>query len=148
MAINWTQVNVPTILAVVGAAWGVFQYVGDFDKRLSASEQQAKLEAEANRNKLADITRLIGDVQSEVRGTRQFIENVPYRVGQLEAGLTEQSRRTDRISESLATSLDALRKDVSALGVKIEVLSSKLEGNRPDRKINYVLPTSGVPAVN
>lgn len=148
MAINWTQVNVPTILAIAGAAWGVFQYVGDFDKRLSASEQQAKIETEANRNKLADITRLIGDVQSELRSTRQFVENVPYRVGQLEAGLTEQSRRTDRISEALASSLDALRKDVSALGVKIEVLSSKLETNPSGRKINLVLPTSGVPLVN
>jgi phage shock protein A len=148
MAINWTQVNVPTILAVVGAAWGVFQYIGDFDKRLSASEQQAKIEADSNRSKLVDITRLIGDVQSELRSTRQFVENVPYRVGQLEAGLTEQGRRTDRISEALATSLDALRKDVSALGVKIEVLSSKLETNPSGRKINLVLPTSGVPLVN
>ena len=35
MAINWTSVNVPTILAVAGAAWGIFSYIQGFDSRLA-----------------------------------------------------------------------------------------------------------------
>lgn len=128
MAINWTQVNVPTILAVLGVGWGVANYISRIDNRV-----------ENNDTSLTELSAQI-DMMSKNH------QDIPYRVMTVEKGLDAVGRQQDRLSELILTSVEGIRKDVSAVGTKVEVLSSKMDDVIPQRKT--MLEHRGVPVAN
>lgn len=147
MAINWTQVNVPTLLAVAATAAGVFNYVGDINTRLSDSETYRTMRSQQTDGKFTDLNNAVAGVRSDNAAIRMALQDVPYRVGNLEKGLEEQGKRTDRLSELILSNMDGFRKEIGGLGTKIEVLSSRIENNFPARKTNllYSQPISDIP---
>lgn len=112
MGFNWTQVNVPTILSVAAAAYGIITYVNNIDNRATAIEKGYAA---------------IG-VQMEK------LENVPFRVEILEAGVKNNSERIDRIGEAVVNGIGEVRKDIGMLGTKVEVLTTRMEDVIPRRR--------------
>jgi len=148
MAINWTQVNVPTILAVGAAAVGIFNYIGDFDKRLAESENYRVMRSQQTDSNFVAVNKLIAESRAENQATRIAVNDLPFRVGNLEKGQEEQGKRIDRLSELIITNLEGVRKDIGALGTKIEVLSSKMDDNFPRDRAELNLNMTPVPRRN
>lgn len=134
MAVNWTQVNVPTILAVAGAAWGIFSYIQGFDSRLMKMEDSGVTRSVATADKLEQINRANAIQDEKIDGIVQLVSNLPYRVGVLERAVSETGERIDRMSDLLIQGRDETRKDLNAVSVKLEVISSKLDDILPQRK--------------
>lgn len=63
------------------------------------------------------------------------LESVQFRLGKQEADIVASNARIDRIVDSFSEQLKELRKDVNAVGTKVEVLTRSLEDqnrlNRP-----------------
>ena len=139
MAVNWTQVNVPTILAVAGAAWAIFQYFGDFDSRLMKMEDKDASRNITTDQKFTDLGTSITDLRVKL----EQLSGIPYRVDVVERGLQDFARRLDRLSESMQGGIGEVRKDVNAIDKKLEVISSKIDDIVPQRKAE----SSGVPNI-
>lgn len=124
MAINWTQVNVPTIVTVLGVAYGIVTYFNDLDGRLENTEKN------------------VVEMKSDIASTKTSFQDIPYRVGNLEKGQEEAGKRVDRLADIVLSGNEALRKEVNTLGTKIEVLSSKMEDAFPKRRSALDIPSS------
>lgn len=127
MVINWTTVNVPTILAVAGAAWGLFTYINGFDTRIQKMEDY-RVTRSAHTDKEFEA------VKTSLKAVQTTLGDLPFRVGILERGLEEAGRRTDRLSEIVLQNMEGIRKDLSNLGTEVKVLSSKFDDQFPRRK--------------
>lgn len=135
MAINWTQFNVPTIIAVLGVGWGVANYISKIDSRVENIEKVVPQSEQGFKSLNTRIDLLANTYQ-----------DIPYRVGATEKSIEAMSIRQDRFSDLLLGSVDAIRKDVNSLGTKVEVMSSKLDDMAPLRKTS--LEPISVPARN
>lgn len=140
MSINWTTVNVPTILAVAGAAWGIFSYVEDFDTRIGKMEDYRITRS-------AQTDREFENIKTSLKGFQISLNDLPFRVGSLEKGLEEAGRRTDRLSEIVLQNMEGIRKEINSLGTKVEVLSSKMDDAFP-RPQKTQLERKDVPQYN
>ena len=134
MAINWTNVNVPTILAVAGAAWGVFSYIQGLDSRLTKMEEYRVTRSAVTDDKFEQISRANAVQDQKIDGLGSLLSNLPYRVGVLESAILETGKRMDRMSDAVIQGRDETRKDLNAVSVKLEVISSKLDDIVPQRK--------------
>jgi len=123
MALNWTQFNVPTIIAVLGVGWGVANYISKIDSRLATVEEYRITRSAITDKKFEELAFRVSGFQ-----------DIPYRVGIIEKGLDEAGKRQDRLSELVLNNMENIRKDVSAVGTKVEVISSKLDDILPQRK--------------
>lgn len=112
MAINWTQVNVPTIIAVAGVAWGTISYINKLDGRIEMLEK-------SNASVLTEMS---------------FTKDIPFRVSSMEKNYETMVHRLDNIGEAIIQNMGAVQKDISTLGTKVEVLTSKIEDLTPARK--------------
>lgn len=139
MAINWTQFNVPTIIAVLGVGWGVANYISKIDSRVQAGEDYR-----ISRSKQTDDNFKLLNTRIDVLA--QTYQDIPYRVGSTEKGIEALTLRQDRLSDLLLGNVDALRKDVNSLGTKFEVMSSKLDDVLPQKRTQ--LERSDVPVPN
>lgn len=124
MAINWTQVNVPTILSVAAAAYGIITYVNGIENRANNIEK--------------------GYAGISTRMER--LETVPFRVEILEAGVKQNSMRIDKIGEAVVLGIGDVRKDIGQLGTKVEVLTTKMEAVMPQKRTE--LERKDVPVPN
>lgn len=116
MSINWTTVNVPTILSVGAAVWGIFSYVGGMKSDLTATDRE------------------IAAIKSNVAIIQSSLENLPYRVGVIEKGLEEAGKRTDRLSEVVLQNMEGIKREVNTITTEMRVLSSKFDDAFPRRK--------------
>lgn len=139
MAINWTTVNVPTILAVAGAAWGIFSYVGGLDTRIQKMEDYRITRS-------AQTDKEFEGIKASLKGVQTTLGDLPFRVGILERGLEEAGRRTDRLSEIVLQNMEGIRKDLNNLGTEVKVLSSKFDDQFPRQKTK--LERQDVPQYN
>lgn len=113
--VNWFNVNVPTILAVLGVGWGIATYVADMQTRISGVE----------------------DSVSEAQTSLDNLVSIPYRMNAVEGQIVQTNARLDRLIENLTNSVDLLRKDVNTVGTKVEVLSSKIDALGPEKKAGF-----------
>ena len=142
MAINWTQVNVPTILAVAGAAWAIFQYFGDFDSRLMKMEDKDASRSVFTDQKFSDLGNSLAAVQLKL----EQLNGIPYRVDVIERGLQDFARRMDRLSENMQGGIGEVRKDVNQIDKKLEVISSKIDDLVPQKRVET--GTFSIPRAN
>jgi translation initiation factor 2 alpha subunit (eIF-2alpha) len=112
MAINWTQVNVPTILTVAGVAWGTISYINKLDGRIESLEK-------SNATVLIEMS---------------YTKDIPFRVSAMEKNYETMVRRLDNIGEAIIQNMGAVQKDINTLGTKVEVLTSKIEDITPVKK--------------
>lgn len=127
--VNWLNFNVPTILAVLGAGWGVASYVNGMEARLEKVEDYRVTRSAVTDRKFDDIQRALDP-----------LANMPYRVGVLEQGQIATNQRIDRFMEVITNGMEAIRKDVNTLGTKVEVLSNKIDNLSPPRKAEMLQP--------
>lgn len=128
----YPKINIATILTVLGVGWYVSSYVKDLETGL-AEQQRA---TESIRESVAPLT------------------TIPLRVQNLEAADAVINNRLDRLGDTI---IEALRKDISDVSVKVEVQSNKIDtlndkvdrlsnGTRPsDRSRLHVLPWAYTP---
>lgn len=71
---------------------------------------------------------------AQVKAQVEPLPNIIYRVGQNEARNDAQDVRIDRVMESIASKLDALSADVSAVKTDVRVLTERVETSITGRK--------------
>lgn len=133
LVIQWLRVNVPTLIAIGTLIWYTAAQNTRQDERISAIE-------ESRSQRSSEFSKTIADLSGQVSSTRTTLDTLPYRVGQLETGLSDSNKRMDRISETVIQSLDAIRKDIATVSTKVEVLSSKIDTIAPVKKTDLTGP--------
>jgi hypothetical protein len=80
----------------------------------------------------------------EIQKQLEPVPNLTYRVNIVEQQIASVNLRLDRFTETLSSWLDAIRKDVVAVGTKVEVLSTRIEQrmSSPDRRTEADPPMS------
>lgn len=118
--VNWFNVNIPTIIAVLGVGWAIASYVSDMKGRITEIENY-RVQRSAQTDKAF----------ASIEATLENLANTPFRMTNVEAQIASTNARLDRLVESLSGSVEMLRKDVNSVGTKVEVLSSKIDGWSP-----------------
>ncbi len=114
--INWFRVNVPTIgLIVVGLFWFWFQ-MSEMQKGIALIEQSRRERIEEANKKFAEVTATVSSVKSEITP----ISNLVYRVDILE-------RQFVKLTDAQLLATESLRRDVTTLTTKVEVMSGKID---------------------
>lgn len=121
--VNWLNVNVPTILAVIGVGVTLIYKGADMENRLAQVEQFRVSRTEAADKKFDDIQHALAP-----------LVNLPYRVGVLEQQQVATGMRIDRLTEIVSGTMEMIRKDIGLLSTKVEVLSSKIDGLTPAKR--------------
>lgn len=121
--INWRTFNIPSLITVLGAAIAVVTYVNGLDARLAKVEENSVSRSEVSDRKFDDIQLALGT-----------LNNTPYRVGILEQQATAINIRIDRFTEVISNTMELIRKDVGALGTKVEVMSNKIDSLSADKR--------------
>lgn len=114
--VNWFNVNVPTILAVLGVAWGISTYINDMQNAIEEIERYRVSRGQSTDEKF-----------NRINNTLEKLNDLPTRVTTVETQILATNARLDRLVENLTNSVEALRKDVNVVGTKVEVLSSKID---------------------
>jgi hypothetical protein len=121
--INWLRFNIPSIVAILTAAIGITIYISDLKGRVEDLEDTT-----ATRAQLTDKS--LDQVQTAISP----LNNMPYRVGILEAQALATNLRIDRFTEVITSTMELIRKDVNVLGTKVEVLGTKIDNLAPPEK--------------
>lgn len=123
MAVNWLNVNMPTILTVLTVGAGTVTYINKLEARISASEDYRVMRS-------AQTDKAFADVGAQLH----LMQDLPYRMGQVESNVGNSNTRIDRIADSVLSSVEGLKKDVGTLstqtqliGQKQDILSSKVD---------------------
>lgn len=127
MAINWSNVNVPTIIAVGTLFWYMAQDNANIKSQLAEQERYAVVRGQAADKNFADLNAQVKQMQ-----------DLPFRMGSQEAKTSALSDRVDRLADAILANQEALRKDFnsavevirkdfSGLSTKVEVLDSKMD---------------------
>lgn len=111
LRINWLNVNVPTVLAVLAAAISIITYFDDMNDRLTSIEEYRE-----SRGRVTD-----GNF-AEIREQLKPLMNVPQEVLGLKAADVVLNARLDRLADTI---IETLRKDISQVTLKVEVLTTK-----------------------
>lgn len=111
LRINWLNVNVPTVLAVLAAAVSIITYFDDMNDRLTSIEQYRE-----SRGRVTD-----GNF-AEIREQLKPLINTPQEIVGLKAADVVMNARLDRLADTI---IETLRKDISQVAVKVEVLTTK-----------------------
>jgi hypothetical protein len=111
LRINWLNVNVPTVLAVLAAAVSIITYFDDMNDRLTSIEQYRE-----SRGRVTD-----GNF-AEIREQLKPLINTPQEIVGLKAADVVMNARLDRLADTI---IETLRKDISQVSVKVEVLTTK-----------------------
>lgn len=125
---SWT-INLGTIVAIIVACIGGLYKFASLEGRVENMDDRGKGRISLTDKNFADINARL-----------ESIQDIPFRMGAQEAGLKNANERMDRLSEALLTgqetlrkdfnnAVDSIRKDVNAVGTKVEVLGTKLEAN-------------------
>jgi hypothetical protein len=118
--------NLPTILAVLGVGWGIASYVKDLSNGLESMQVQVQ-----NQNAMA----LERAKQTDAKFDQLMI--LPMQVQNLQISDQAQNQRMDRIADTI---IEALRKDINAVSVKVEVLTTKIDNMNGQRKSELSYP--------
>lgn len=127
MAINWSNVNVPTIIAVGSLFWYMAQDNANIKSQLTEQERFAGVRSQTTDRNFADLNAQVKQMQ-----------DLPFRMGAQEAKTGALSDRVDRLADAILANQEALRrdfnsavevirKDFSGLSTKVEVLDSKMD---------------------
>lgn len=127
MAINWSNVNVPTIIAVGTLFWYMAQDNANIKSQLSEQERYAVVRSQATDKNFADLNAQVKQMQ-----------DLPFRMGAQEAKTAALWDRVDRLADAILSNqealrkdfnsaVDVIRKDFSGLSTKVEVLDSKMD---------------------
>lgn len=130
--INW-NFNASTLLAITLACIGGLYKFTSLESRVDNMDDRGKARIMSTDKNFADIN-----------ASLDSIKDIPFRMGAQEAGLRNANERMDRLSEALLTgqeqlrkdfnnAVDNIRKDVNAVGTKVEVLGTKLEAAQTNR---------------
>ncbi|WP_099868242.1 hypothetical protein [Pararhizobium haloflavum] len=128
--LNWITVNVPTIIAIAAGIMAGTWAWAELTSRIATIESAREMRSQANDQKFAEIN-------TSIAGLRQAVtpmDNLSYRVGVLEGSLGETNDRIDRLSETIISSLELIRRDVNGLSTRVEVLSQKIDSMNDDRR--------------
>ncbi|WP_454812855.1 hypothetical protein [Labrys neptuniae] len=126
------QVDIGSLIAVVGVAVAM---VTNYNT-LQNNQDRVKIWQENLEKQMAERRVLVDTRFSALEAKIAPIEAVQFRLGKQEADIVAANSRIDRIVDSFSEQLKELRKDVNAVGTKVEVLTRSLEDqNRVNRPI-------------
>lgn len=114
--IRWFNVNVPTIVTVLGALVTITAYINSIEAKVVALDTaRTRLEDSINKRSI------YVDAQLAPMAT------LPFRMSAVESSVIEANKRVDRISDLVLSSVDTIRNSVNGLATKVEVQSSKID---------------------
>lgn len=121
------DVNLGTLLPIGLAVLGLFNYIKGLETQITVLDNRG----------LARIV-IADSFQAEVKASLKQNENSPMRLTTVEEGLKNTNARVDRVVDliqtgqeamrrDMQTGFDMIRKDVSSLVTKVEVIGSKMD---------------------
>lgn len=121
------DVNLGTLLPLALAVFGLFNYIKGLETQITVIDNRGQ-----SRIQIAD------SFYADVKAQLKVNENSPMRLTAVEEGLKANNARVDRVVDliqsgqeavrrDMQNGFDLIRKDVSTLGTKVEVIGSKLE---------------------
>jgi len=140
MSINWFTVNVPTILPVPAATWGIVTYLNNLDNRVRQGENYRITRGTQTDKNFVDLTAVIHTLQESSNKQDVSQANITYRMGQMEATVAQQNARMDRIADSVLDSVERIKKDLGGVSTKVEVLNQKVDSLDVPRTRRSVMP--------
>ncbi|WP_156771463.1 hypothetical protein [Labrys sp. WJW] len=117
------QVDIGSGLAVIGV---IIAVVTNYNQ-LQNNQDRVKIWQETLEKQIAERRVMIDARFSAIEAKIAPIEAVQFRLGKQEADIVATNARVDRIVDSFSDQLKELRKDVNAVGTKVEVLTRSLE---------------------
>lgn len=134
------DVNLGTLLPIGLALIAGFSYIKGLETQITVIDNRG-----LGRIQIAD--QFYADVKAQLK----LNESSPMRLTTLEEGLRATNARMDRVVDLIQTGqesvrrdmqsgFDLIRKDVSTLGTKVEVIGSKLEDMPRSDRTRYNMP--------
>lgn len=124
VTINWFRVNLPTIAMIIGAVWFMAEQNSTLKQQnvLITTRLEAMEVDRQERSQIADRNYAAINTTLEImRG-----QNIPYRVGQAEALISETRQRLDQLQQTLLGQIDLVRKDLARLTTQFEVMNTRV----------------------
>ena len=115
MAIDWIKSNIPTIIAIGGVFWYTASDNATMKAQLAESERYRAARSQQTDANFANIN-----------ASLQRMSDLPFRMGAQEGKTQAVNDRVDRLADTILASQEAIRKDISALSTKVEVVDSKV----------------------
>lgn len=115
-AVDWFTDNFAILATLVGSVIGVVTYVNGIDVRLGRMEDKVQ-----GRILYADAR------FAELRTQMDLVVNLPYRMQQVEMAQSAANARMDKISETLLSAVEGIKRDVSTLSTQLAVTSAKID---------------------
>lgn len=130
MAVKW-DFNMGTLIPVGIALFTGAMYINtqltSLEARLTQSEQFRAQRTAQTDNNFVNLTSAIRSMQTDINKQVGTTENLNYRMGQNEASLKAANERMDRIADSVLSSVDSIKRDISGLTTKFEVMNQKID---------------------
>lgn len=114
MTVNWFNVNMPTILAVVAMGTGTITYINHLESRIAQVENYRAMRS-------GQVDKTFADIGAQL----SLLNNLPYRMGQVEANVNSSNVRMDRIADSVLESVEGIKKDVGAMSTQVSLIGQK-----------------------
>lgn len=114
-SVNW-NINASTILAIITLAVGGIYKFASVEGRIETLDQRGQARIMITDKNFAD--------QSAFNKT---MIDLPFRMGSQEAKMSALNDRVDRLADAILASQEQIRKDISLLSTKVEVLGSKID---------------------
>jgi predicted nucleic acid-binding Zn-ribbon protein len=130
MAVRW-DINLGTVTTIVAALAGAGIWVNT-----QITEMQTKITNSENFRvaRTAQTDQNFVELRSTAQATQEVqtkqaaqVENLLYRMGQLEANMSAANSRMDRIADSVLGAVDSLKKDVNGINTQVQLLGQKVD---------------------
>lgn len=130
MAVKWDfnlGTLIPVGLALFSGAIYINTQLTSLEALLTQSESfRAQRTAQTDAN-FVQLTSAVRAMQDNSAKQNADIGNLTYRMGQGEARQQEADKRMDRITDSVLSAVDSIKRDINALNTRIELMTQKID---------------------
>lgn len=130
MVVKW-DLNLGTLIPIGLALFSGAIYLNtqltSLEARLNQSENFRAQRTAQTDNNFVNLTSAVRALQTDIGKQVGATDNLNYRMGQSEASLKAANDRIDRIADSVLSSVDSIKRDISGLTTKFEVMNQKID---------------------
>lgn len=147
MAVRW-DLNMGTVITVVmalaGGAFWTNTKITSLEERVRQGEDYRVSRTTSTDKSFVELTTAVRSLEAALNKISSESTNLNYRMGQNEANLNAVNSRVDRTGESMISSVESLKKDLTSLSIKVEVMTQKIDSldvpRSPTRRMNLIKP--------
>lgn len=126
--VNWGQVNVPTVVGIVGLAVMLWNASARVEQQAGRTTALETYNSNLEKDRLRRRSETDGKIEA-LQARTAPLDNAIYRITVAETGIADVNRRIDRQGDVL----QALRSEIGAMSSKIDVLSEQVRASLPKK---------------